>query len=120
MLTSGPSFLAVHPQQHLLLRQPLVYREMITVQGDAAIAMGDAWKEGARALARALLGRRQTSCGLPQHMQGNRRSQRLFEQALLGRGVVKLPKVLMGLLELQRRLRQGKLIVRHAPLDMKR
>ena len=96
MLTSGPSFLAVHPQQHLLLRQPLVYREMITVQGDAAIAMGDAWKEGARALARALLGRRQTSCGLPQHIQGNRGGEVLFEQPLVGGGVIELQKALMG------------------------
>ena len=77
MLTYGPQFLAVHPQQHLLLRQPLVYLEMIPVQGNAAIAIGDAWKEGASALALALLGRIQTSFGLPQHMQRNRRSKLL-------------------------------------------
>src|SRR5215471_19324486 len=52
-------------------------------------------------------------------MQGNRRSKLLFEQALMGGGVVKLQKVLMSLLELQRCLRQGKLIVIQAPLDIK-
>src|SRR5215510_10382971 len=31
MRTYGPQCLALHPQQHLLLRQPLVYIEMITV-----------------------------------------------------------------------------------------
>jgi hypothetical protein len=119
MLTYCPQFLAVHPQQHLLLRQSLVYIEMTTMQSDAAIAIGDAWKEGASELALELLGRIQTPFGLPQHMQGNRRSKLLFEQALMGGGVVKLQKVLMNLLELQRCLRQGKLIVKQAPLDVK-
>src|SRR5215468_11926025 len=101
MLPYCPPFLAVHPQQHLRLRQPLVYIDMITVQGNAAIAIGDAWKEGASALALELLGRIQTSLGLPQHMQRHRSSTLLVEQALRGGGVVKRQKVLMGLLELQ-------------------
>ena len=73
---------------------------MITVQGDAAIAIGDAREEGARELALELLGRIQPPFGLPQHVQGNRGGKLLFEQALMGGGVVELQKVLMGFFEL--------------------
>src|SRR5262249_62066199 len=99
MLTHRAQFLAVHPQQHLRLRQSLIHIEVITVQGDAAIAIGGARKEGASELALELLGGIQTPFGLPKHMQGNRRSKLLFEEALVGGGVVEFQKVLMSLFE---------------------
>src|SRR5712664_763485 len=91
---------------------------MIPVQRDAAIAIGGAREEGASERALELLGGIQTPFGLSQHLQGDGGSKPLLEQALVGGGVVELQKVLMGLLELQQRLRQGKLIVIQAPLDV--
>ena len=38
--------IAIHPQQHLRLGQPLGDIEMITVQGDTAIAISSAGKQG--------------------------------------------------------------------------
>src|SRR5258705_10864915 len=89
---------------------------MIAVTRDAAIAVGGAREEGASDLALELLGGIQAPFGLSQHMQGDGGSKPLFEQALVGGGVVELQKVLMGRLELQQRLRQGKLIVIQARL----
>ena len=60
----GPQGLAIHPQQPLGLGQPRFHRELGTMQGDTAIAIGRAGKEGMRELAFQLVGCLQPASGL--------------------------------------------------------
>jgi hypothetical protein len=89
------------------------------MQGDAAIAIGGARPEGVGKLARQFVGGIEAAFGLPEDIEGNRRWPLLFEQALMRRGVVEFEKALRRLLELEGRACERKLVVIHAPLDVK-
>jgi hypothetical protein len=84
---------------------------MIPVQGDPAIALRGAGKQGPGALACALGGRLESAAGLAQHLKWAGGRALLLEQALRRGGIVQLEKGLMGPLECQGRPRQGQLLV---------
>src|SRR6266849_1255842 len=92
---------------------------MITVQRDAAIAIGDAREEGVGKLLVELLWRHQPPLAFPQDVQGNGGGKLFLEQALVGGGVVEGEKLLMRFFELPRGPGQGQLVVIQAPLNIK-
>ena len=46
VVTHRAQFMAIDPEQHRGLGQPLLHIEMITMQGDTAITIGRTGKEG--------------------------------------------------------------------------
>jgi hypothetical protein len=88
----------------------LFHIEMVAMQGDTARAIRGPGEERPRKLPVELFGTVRPPFGLTEYHQWNRGLKLVFEQALMGRGVVEVHKRLMGLLKLQRRCRQRELI----------
>ena len=75
--------LSVDPQEDLGLGDARFYIKMVTVQGDAAIAIRGARKERLRKLAGQFLRGVEPALGLPQDVERNRRVALVFEEALM-------------------------------------
>jgi hypothetical protein len=118
VVTHRAQCMALEPEQHRGLGQPLLPLEMLPMQGDTAITLGrtgteDGWKRACQ-----VVGRLPPAFGLASPLQGEGWRKRLVEHALRRRGVGELADILVGLLELQRRARQGAWVSIHPPLNI--
>jgi hypothetical protein len=110
--------MTIHPQSHLSLGQSLLYIAVVAMQGDPAVPVGRTGQESPGELALKLIRCIEPAFGLAQHVKRNGRLKLLLKQPLMRGGVLEFDKALVGLLELQRCLRQSALVVIDAPLDI--
>ncbi len=118
LVIAGPPLLPIDPQHHLRLGQSRRYRAVRPRQGDTAIRLGRAWKEGVRKRAAQLLGALGAPWGLAQHRQRDGRVTLVFAQSLVRGGVLERSEGLGRLLELRGGVGSRALGIRQTPLEI--
>ena len=106
-----PQLLAGHPQQHLRLGETFLHIEVVTVQGDTAMAICRPREEGVREAAGELFQSIDPALGSPEDLEGNRGEALIMEKPLMRRRVIDVDESLMALLKLQGGAGQGELVV---------
>jgi hypothetical protein len=93
--------------------------EVIAVQGDTAVLVGDPREQGIREAAGQFVRRIASALRLPQDLDRDWRKPLIVQEPLIGRSIIRLDKDLMHLFQPRRRAGQGELIIVQPPLNVK-